>query len=419
MTVRGPYLLDHAKLKKADERKALVLTGELAAFFMEERTVPDRFVLEKAPSCLYPGYARELALLPSAMRQSLLKRWPGLARIPLAGPDTPDLVALGDKVVAMALYPMTGQGEDADCGLRLLVEGESQCLNIGPDHTGTSWGLADALCSRVLGKPGDVHTRVALAKDWIVTGRVLPGEKVGFVTFKNKGRVDCGTRIWLVPAANGGDARGLRSYRLAASVDDAVAHVTGEGTTEGEELKFPATPKLHALCGGQIESVILSIILGKPSEVLLWHSKQSFSIKSKTFLAAMSKELGCEMETREMPSDSLALAERKLREHLQSELTTGNPVYFNITSGNLLMRMAVFQIARQFPNLRLIYKNADLKTEPIYDCIRFPGSQALTQIYKGEKRDPRIDWSHIFETDPNKKPRELQEYKAYIFTNRP
>lgn len=408
-SVSIPYLLQPDPVFSGTDytQKLLLHTGETADWLFCGGKL-DPGALPKHPEGLR-ALTRDLLLLDPEQRDP---HW-----IPTFDPvlpfrEGPSAGELRHGLFSMALFPVARPNETF---LALVAAAEDRPpLFAGPASEGQSWTLAHR-CAQTL-RPDTKH-RLNLARNWILSGTLAPGDDkvdgIGFLT--DKLSLYAASRQWLLPAANAREIRLDTPYRLAARLPNAVAHITGEGTTEGETLPFPRMSKLHLLCGGQIEPAILSVILGKPSAVVLWHSMQNFSLKSKDFLEDMKTELGCDMEAREVPSDSLSEAERTLLNALKPELSCGTPVYFNITSGNRLMGMAVFQLARAFPNLRMIYKNADRKRDPDYDCIYFPGSQALTQLYKGEKKDPRIHWEHIFETNPEKKPQDSAAYKAFIF----
>lgn len=329
------------------------------------------------------------------------------------GPSLRDLLAVPDLGLAVAVFPLASRTEgvpalvgqawaftlaspacDVPAGfdrlprsdevrsrfrdLSLDCTGGCLCVEGGDDDfDGESWQLAAGLAARAL-LGGDSRMILETATKWIASGR-LAGENVRWVEPRNKPDVFRRTKSFRTPILPSEDyARWPADLgaRFATHLNTAWAHVRGEGIVDGLEIQWPegGVDELHQLIGRFPGVNIATPLLFRHKHLVLWVSDDEEEAKKpagivKGVIAPLSGTDGMCFE--EVPIDATLLtrAEHQLRKKIETPLSQGKIVVFNITSGNRLMSFAVHSVARRFPNLWLIYKEKDTEhyTRIVYE----------------------------------------------------
>lgn len=289
--------------------------------------------------------------------------------------------------------------EAGEAGLRMYIE--------APEHvSGRSWQLAAALAIRVQDNSLDSFARISLASDWLITGEVNQGA-VGSIQFGNKMDLVfyAGHRKWLYPTVD----RHAFEFMSHEHNGKYKKHIPGQGvdtvlgalqfiTGSGAHPRLPMTwPQemdiMHALVGKTTSTVLVAALIAPPRELHLWHSvpTKQYAEKIRADLMAEVPRLQTQVFLHEMPTHDMAAAEKEIAPFL-GELK--KPLYFNITSSNRIMMLAVADLARQSAEIKLIYRdidNQDLDYYHIYHesgnphtCLMTPAhlSADQTQRYK-------------------------------------
>ncbi len=234
---------------------------------------------------------------------------------------------------------------------------------------GKSWQLAASIAIKAIGEGNPKHLR-SLALDWIATG-TCDGERTGYVELGNKLSLNFGRhRSWIIPRENVKEippALHNMFIRSANTLDDAWNTIIGKSHKEGYPLKWSEMSKkceeLHITFGGDIKAAVMSVLLLKPKTIVPWLSESDMSKKSFENFRQVIDSLHFKSIIHEhtektvISSSDLHLSEKRLMAHFE-----GKPsiyVIFNITSGNRLMSYAVQSVARLYPNVHLIYREAE------------------------------------------------------------
>lgn len=284
---------------------------------------------------------------------------------------------------------------------------------------GRSWLLAGYLARYACEENKQNNIIKSLAIQWMITGDVQD-DKVVRVELGNKLQRPAGsTRTWLIPRDNAREVGPAMEEKLiirsAPNVETAWNHVSGQGTKEGEEQRWPEDiDELHILTGGNIKAAIASVLLTTGlNKVVIWQSEnEEASRKPARALQRIVKQYRPEMQCvlENLTSAHLAEAERTLRAYFSE--SQSNPLLFNVTSGNRLMSYAVQNLARLHPNIILIYRDADAEDFEFtwFDYTQFP---AVSGIYKGiPPKAYSINWKFLF--TGGKPPQGDSDYELYL-----
>lgn len=381
--------------------------------------------------------ARELLLLDPGVRTRWLAGDGHLGAARPFGPDKPALDDLGGCRCAMAFYPLAGRsgsrsGTSPALGLVAWPEGHHAPFILEPVGTevdGDSWALARALTS-YFSVHGDQPLRIELARRWIVTGG-MHDKRVAPVDLGNKTSLypHHPDRIWLVPGQNYRNRALTRyeelPYRTAHDLNDAIAHISAKGSTRGGDMDaWPSSVELHSFVSDAREPVLMAAHFMKTGKCVLWRSSDAYKPHAETLAYIIKNRLKKDVELKErddqlVASDDLAAAERTLLAELSAKLSGSNVILFNITQGNTLMRSAALLIARRYPNLWLIYRNFDIKTQPVFDLIRFPGSEAMTQRINMTREGSCANWDNLLANNKDVTKASDEEWANYYFPGKP
>lgn len=229
---------------------------------------------------------------------------------------------------------------------------------------GDSYKLAAALAKELLESDSperDEHIFKA-AKDWIITGSVDEKGKVGKVALGSKLRL--GTKkSFMIPLENLATISDEDRKRELFSVDDistAMNLITRNGVKPLVEREFPLeVDELHILVGAALAPQVASIVLLNAKKIILWHSENS-EVNADEMCEIAWKLRGILPEKRKMSSSSLLDAEKDLKKYFAyGKVSPQARIFFNFTSGNRLMAMAVQSVARLYHNVEMIYRDID------------------------------------------------------------
>jgi hypothetical protein len=341
--------------------------------------------------------AAEALLLPLSLRsQPPFDSLPDTAKP--CGQEAPNYGNLKNRRVSAALFPLASnifpllarvwavEGADLNQseihldGIGTFLQrandnGVHLYIDCGVTPTGQSWQLAADLAIKALGARVANETRLALAAEWIITG-VVENDSVEPVDIKNKlGAIQDKRRKWLYPSVNQtAFEEANESFKkkkgwfvpsaTAATVTAAFRIVAGYGTRPEQSKAWPLEVKvMHALVGGNIITNLAAALICPPRELHLWHSShREKSIQPaqniKSILERQIPSLEGKISLHELPTHDLARAESVL-EPLFASVPTEEIIYFNITSSNRMMMMAVDRFARNNPDIKLIYRDVD------------------------------------------------------------
>jgi len=283
----------------------------------------------------------------------------------------------------------------------------------GWDHpiAGNSWHLGASLASRAATeKRADLQ--LALARDWIITGEVS-GESVEKVDVKNKATIQSDRR-WLVPIACQGEfAKRVGRIRTCSDLRAAWIQLSGEGTLGHGMIAWP-TPgevlEMHATVSKAIRPVIASVLLTCPARVMFWHSA---NIEESGQFAELLESFFKDERVRGwpgwrerppvvrkslLPDGDLVAGENALREAGLHQASEG-AILFNITCGNLIMKLAAHHIARINPSVWLIYREPGIDDAKEVILIRNLGHSPSTG--RMSPRDPPagVSWDFVNNRD--------------------
>ena len=226
-----------------------------------------------------------------------------------------------------------------------------------------SWKLGAMLAIRASEQPAYA---LRLATDWVVSGATYKDQvlEVGFNAKQQLAKqAGHAGRNWLLPVAN---QPGIANWEAAVQgrvffardLESAWAQVSGTGFVAGGLLDWLLPPlqrprAMHCFVSNALGPMIAPVIWCRPEKVVFWTS-QMMKPKAEV-LHAVSASLSVASQIRTLDDQDLAT----MREQLLAEASLGPspaPVVFNMTGGNLLMRIALLDIARLRPNLHLVYR---------------------------------------------------------------
>lgn len=288
---------------------------------------------------------------------------------------------------------------------------------------GLSWQLGAALAAHALtGKP---EARLALAADWLPTGKVAPDNSLHSVLEGNKPSLQIPNRRWLLPAEMQiSDALRRSGFAQAATLGNAWNIITLQGTVEESAIsEWPTEVTLHSFVSGAREPVIAAALLSHCNRLVLWHTdNKKLSQKPaegiQSILACLRPDLKS-ITVNEIKSNRMHSIELALESELKSDLQAGQLTLFNVTQGNRLMGFAAHTLARRYPSLQLLYRDLDTTgldfTAIRYDGRDYPVTYTLSAT---EARHPSIHWQALLRP-PNPNPQEDWQELLKKITTKP
>ena len=395
------------------------------------------------PKCLLESWqtaaAREILLLSQFDPESAEKFLPEFGGLFPLGESQPDLNALHPFPTAVTIIPLDDPAAPAgrlaflwvvqDPGNKLnappalegaqgLIPGGYKVFIDAPARvTGNSWTLAGSLALRALRARSYDPTAgltMALASRAILTGAVtgdLPG--VQEVAPGNKFLLKIPrqlSRSWICPpqtlatAKAAGDCLDAneKNTLTADQVESAWRLATDQGTLSDETVHpWPQSAgcgptTLHVFVSGVLQPAVLSIAFTRPARLVLWitNRMKPRAEELKALCLRLPELSGLTVEERSLSaSGNIQILEEALAELRDIK----EPQFFNITGGNLLMRLAVMHLARDLPQLTLIYRDADHPPHrPAFTAVTHAHGRASTrQIGLPEDLPAAVDYAGL------------------------
>jgi len=315
-------------------------------------------------------------------------------------------------------------------GFRLVLPPPSRVAGI---PAGRSWQLAAALAARALIEI-PAHSG-SLAAHWIFTGCITHSVRDGSlllspVALGNKFELfDClGQRQW-----------GIAADQLIASPTEtkeaAVAHpgklwpvpdveaawrtVIRQGTvSDPEETDWPVgVREMHTFVSPALGPCLASILHFQPQRLIIWCSKE-MEATLRLLLTSIEKSRAALGQCLPPPcvipltATSLVEAETCLAEQRSLVSFSASPVYFNLTNGNLLQRLAAYTLAQRNPDIWMIYREGsprlnDGVPDLRFDLLRFRSGQPTSGKLKHAQiagNGITLNWKGLMDTMPLKQP---------------
>lgn len=270
----------------------------------------------------------------------------------------------------------------------------------GSGMSGRSWQLGACCACELMNSPEHILT---LARQWLITGSI-EGDTVQGVDVLKKQTLPT-RRTWLFPLSNSRDLTprfvAHSQVRMTSSVSNAVKLITGQGVVEGGRELLPVNPDTLFTFVSEAWLVIMALVLlMRPKKLVMWHTRdEKKSMSPANLLVELIGKCCPEVQItpiQPISSHSMAECETALRVAVDS-LPSGETALFNITNGNMLMRLAAHGICQLYPDkIRLIYRDYD--AQPFeYTGIRFEGTPVTTMLTADSSiRNENITWERLF-----------------------
>ena len=300
--------------------------------------------------------------------------------------------------------------------------------------SGRSWQFAAALAARALTED-PIHSGT-LAAHWVTTGSIArssDGEtQANAVELGNKlNLLRClGQRRWCI-AADQLIATPVQVKEAASAhpgkfwptpdLDTAWRTVIRQGTVSDlEETAWPVeVAEMHTFVSPALGPCLASILHFQPQRLIVWCSGEMQRNGTldrlcqgiETFRIALGQSLPppCVIP---LTATSLIEAETRLGEHSSLVSYSGSPVYFNLTNGNLLQRLAAYTLAQRNPDICMIYREGsprlkDGQLDLRFDLLRFRGGQPTSgKLTHGSLTSGTVtlNWQGLMDTMPLTQP---------------
>jgi hypothetical protein len=337
------------------------------------------------------------------------------------------------------------KGRLAESGGFALLEqaGFTAAVVTGSSNTarieGRSWELGAALALKAT-QQGNDATALQLAKDWIVTGSV-DRDQILPVGFRDKPRLAsiANRRKWLVPAANqatispGWEAVTAGRLYYARDFGSALAQITGEGFQGGGDLFWDEPPlahprEFHCFASPALGPMLATFLWSQPERIVIWASEKMKAVAEQleaackalrpTHFRAIQRDL--DIDVKKIDDTDLSEIRAVFLDQPLLGRDGPTPVVFNITGGNLLMRVALLDLARLRPHIHMVYRPEGGKALDFF-YISHPYLQPVTA--KVRHSFPKIpdeqQWLTLLNDrlDPGKLP--VGEWAEKLVTNTP
>jgi len=292
------------------------------------------------------------------------------------------------------------------------------------EFVGNSWELAFHLAKIALCKKS---LREKLAREWIVSGAVDMNRQVRKVTIGNKFLIET-DRNWLLPWANYGDWPSNWHPNghvfVAGSVDEATNRIVGRNVQKGVPIPWPDNIKhIYSLSSRAETTVVVAAILSRLTEITVFcSSNQEISIAPALHIKSfLEKHTDIQVSIAEdiIPSDDVYEIEQYMEKKMRLNKSTANTelVLLHVTTGTKLMLLAASNIARNYPNVWLVYRDISLndKSSTDFISINYNSLQPTTHIL--ECNNIRMPVSHHITTKHLLRllnSRTIEEYKHSI-----
>ncbi len=329
------------------------------------------------------------------------------ALFPLADDNAGGAPGIGQAWVVRGMTSFTGfpcnqavQDEAATTLARTIADESSDAFLFVEDRDrgliGDSWQLAAGLAARALHRGS--REIVFLAHKVIASGKIERGE-VKRIKLGNKLAIPT-ARQWLLPSSNRADIpprlSGRLNLKVVANLEAAWRLVSGRGVIDTGSIPWPegGTDVFHTFTSKAYPVIIAAILFSHPrKEIVLWDSgapeSQDVCANLQTVLPLLLPKCP-KVTVSPVSSRNVADAERALREVMEKHYH-GETIVFNITNGNLLMRMAAGNLGPLFPTVRFVYRDVDNENLD-FTCVQYDGLQPETTTLKAKPLPEDRKW---------------------------
>lgn len=262
---------------------------------------------------------------------------------------------------------------------------------------GNSWQLSAALAMAALDEANNTHFKRKLAQNWIITGSILPNNKVGQIEIGNKYELHMHEKTLLFPAANRKCLENVTLYRFADSLSQAKS-IIREDSIQGGKITLPASiQELHMLVGGAVATILSCSFQLYAKNTILWASNKTR--KSAENLAIFFNQHGLKTSVK-MMEDSGKID--GLYKKFCKEFKHKNGFVLNATGGNRLMSWAAILAARQSGNVSIVYRDIDAKPYHLL-VMNFQGDQIINEDKRvmqcPDEVGKKINWNLLYTKD--------------------
>lgn len=271
---------------------------------------------------------------------------------------------------------------------RVFFHNEGSCR-----FEGNSWQLAAALAMAALDEANGTHFKRELAQNWIITGSILPNNKIGRIKVGNKHELP--RKMFLFPEENRKDFHEKTDrYRFADSLSQAKS-IIREDSIQGGKVTLPASiQELHMLVGDSPAPILSCGFQLNAQNTILWPSNKTRDLAEK--LASIFNQHGLTASVKTMEdSEEIDILYKKFCEEFKHK----EGFVLNATGGNRLMSLAALFAARQSGKVFIVYRDIDAKPHHL-QVMNFQGDQIINELQPiqrcPEELKKKINWNLLY-----------------------
>lgn len=334
------------------------------------------------------------------------------------GTEMPSLQELLSKPGATAVFPLlnekgkptsvriylTQMGSQGERDMASLLPGDSNLEGLKTHRVffhnegscrfeGNSWQLAAALAMAALDEANGTYFKRKLAQNWIITGSILPNNKIGRIKVGNKHELP--RKMFLFPEENRKDFHEKTDrYRFADSLSQAKS-IIREDSIQGGKVTLPASiQELHMLVGDSPAPILSCGFQLNAQNTILWPSNKTRDLAEK--LASIFNQHGLTASVKTMEdSEEIDILYKKFCEEFKHK----EGFVLNATGGNRLMSLAALFAARQSGKVFIVYRDIDAKPHHL-QVMNFQGDQIINELQPiqrcPEELKKKINWNLLY-----------------------
>lgn len=334
------------------------------------------------------------------------------------GTEMPSLQELLSKSGATATFPLlnekgkptsvriylTQMGTQGERDMASLLPGDSNLEGLKTHRVffhnegscrfeGNSWQLAAALAMAALDEANGTYFKRKLAQNWIITGSILPNNKIGRIKVGNKHELP--RKMFLFPEENRKDFHEKTDrYRFADSLSQAKS-IIREDSIQGGKVTLPASiQELHMLVGDSPAPILSCGFQLNAQNTILWPSNKTRDLAEK--LASIFNQHGLTASVKTMEdSEEIDILYKKFCEEFKHK----EGFVLNATGGNRLMSLAALFAARQSGKVFIVYRDIDAKPHHL-QVMNFQGDQIINELQPiqrcPEELKKKINWNLLY-----------------------